>query len=211
MTRDEAVANIQTKLAFHTGLTSTIETALKNAQVQLEAGEELPYFLKSEYATIDTIADDERVVVPTDFLRELEDDEWMYYIDQSGTEDVWKPLDKVPPLEGRWRYPGEGEPKLFSLDNNYFRLYPTPDAVYRLTMQYYKKDDVLNSDIENLWLKHRPFLMIGLAGMHVTMGTRDNTAFQNFSALYQSEYTAMSNEETAREEANTTRQRGGAD
>jgi len=213
MTRDEAVAQIQQRMGFHTGLASEIQTALQQAQQQLEHGEELPWFLKSEYATINTVADEERVVVPTDFLRELEDDEWLYHYDAAALlpEDEHIPLEKVPPLEGRWRYPGSGAPKLYSLDKDYIRIFPTPDDIYTLKMQYYKQDAVLSSNIENEWLKHRPFILIGLAGMHVTSGSRDQAAYDKFSNLYAAEYMTMINVEIARQEAGATRQRGGAD
>lgn len=212
MTRDEAVAKIQEQMGFHTGLVTTIQNQLIATQNELERAPELPWFLKSEYSTIQTQDGEERVPIPTDFLRELEEEDCLYLFDSAADVGYqWTPLEKVQAGDGRYRYPGSGSPKLYSLDNKYFRVYPTPDDNYTLKMQYYKADTELSSNIENLWLAHRPYLLIGRAGMHVASAARDQTALQFFAGLYQVQLQEMTTDETARKEANTTRQRGEAD
>ena len=81
-------------------------------------------------------------------------------------EDVWTPLPKDSLEILRDTYPGEGTPKAYALDNRYYRIFPTPDASYKLKHIYYKQDTSLSTNIENQWLKYAPFLMIGVAGQN---------------------------------------------
>ena len=206
MTRDEAVARILERLGFRSGLSTTIQGALQEAQQELEAAVELPWFLKSEYSSIQTTADEERVPVPTDFLRELEDDDTLQYYDAD--EELWIALGKELPHIARqeWQgFTGVKWPRKYSLDNLYFRLYPTPDDTYTLRMQYYKSDDVLDSNIENLWLTHRPNLLIGRAGIHVAASLHDDRALRYFTGLTTEQADVMQKEEVAREQAGSSK------
>ena len=134
MTRDEAVTRIQRTLGFTTANTTEIRDALQDSQVELERSAELPWFLLSEVASISTVKDEERILLPTDFLREWEDDALWYF---NGTADLdadkWVPLTKDDIQFLRGHRPSTGPPpEAYAIDGLYFRIFPTPDAVYTL-------------------------------------------------------------------------------
>lgn len=164
MTRDDAVTRIQRILGFRTDKATEIQDSLKDTQVELEGSPFLPWFLLTEVSTASTANAEERVGLPTGFLREYEEDALYYF--NSDDEFVLLVKDDISFLRGS--YPGEGEPKAYALDDEYYRIFPTPDAVYKLKQIFYKADAVLSSNVENLWLKHAHDLMIGEAGLKQT-------------------------------------------
>lgn len=181
MFRDVARARIQQTLGFRSDKETEIIAALQDAQVMLERGATLPWFLQSEVASISTEDGEERVPIPTDFLREWEDDPLWYFIaGTSGDDDTWTELAKDDLAFLRAKYPGEGAPVAYALDVKYFRIFPTPDAVYTLKTIYYKKDAVLTTNIENQWLANFPYLVIGEAGQLLAAGLRDADALAIF-------------------------------
>ena len=181
MFRDVARARIQQTLGFRSDKETEIVAALQDAQVMLERGATLPWFLQSEVASIITVDGEERVPLPTDFLREWEDDPLWYFVAGTGGDaDTWTELAKDDLALLRSKYPGEGAPKAYALDVKYFRIFPTPDDTYTLKMIYFKKDAVLTTNIENQWLTNFPYLMIGEAGMLLAAGLRDANAVTIF-------------------------------
>ena len=168
MTRDEAVALIQKELGFRSDLTATIIDVMKLAQEILELGPTLPWFLLSEKSFILTTVENERVPVPIDFLEEYEESALVYQPDDTTAQEVIlgkRDLDTllkefsnvVDPTATR-------EPEKYALRGEYFIIFPTPDAQYRIQMTYYRKADVLTSNIENDWLKNAPYFLIGKTG-----------------------------------------------
>lgn len=186
MLRDDAVGRIQRKLSFRNDLTTEIIDALKDAQVKLEGGITLPWFLQTEVTSSNTVPGDERLKLPTDFLRATEQDA-LYYYNGAATEDedVWNELAKDDIDVLRTLYPGSGVPKAYAIDPLYFRFFPTPDAIYDLKIIYHAKDTVLDSNIENKWLKHAPFLLIGMAGQDIAESIKDNASFGAFQKMEQ--------------------------
>ena len=212
MTRDEAVLRTQTALGFRTDKATEIITALQDAQLEAERGPELPWWLVTEVASRDTVIDEERIPLPTDFLREYEGGA-LWYFDGAATkpEDVWRELIKETVDELRVTFPGEGTPCAYALDECYFRIFPTPDAIYTLKMRYYKQAVALDSNIENDWLKHEPFLLIGKAGQRIAAGLRDANAVQIFQQYELEAFQRMLRETRAREDANSNYVMGGPD
>jgi len=181
MTRDEAVTEIQNTLGFRTDKSAEIVLALQRAQTKLEKGAVLPWFLETEVASETTTKDEERVAIPTDFLREWEDDPLWYFVAGTGGDaDAWTELAKEDLAFLRDKYPGKGAPIAYALDVKYFRIFPTPDAVYTLKFIYYKTDTLLTSNVTNLWLTHFPYLMVGEAGRLFAPGLRDKDAQRQF-------------------------------
>ena len=181
MTRDEAVTEIQNTLGFRTDKSTEIVTALKNAQVKLEKGAVLPWFLLTEVASEPTVNAEERVAIPSDFIREWEEDPlWFFVAGTGGDDDAWVELAKEDLAFLRDKYPGKGAPIAYALDALYYRIFPTPDAAYTLKHIYYKNDTVLSSNVTNLWLTHFPHLMIGEAGRLFAPGLRDKDAVRQF-------------------------------
>ncbi len=186
MTRDEAVAllNARLKRGSNTSLDSTIITEMKLVQSRFEGAAELPWFLlTSDYVTLTTTADDDKVAISADFLREFEDDGlWVY--DSDDTED-WILLTKDTMNAIVAYYAGEDTalPQAYDLVHGYFRLRPIPDDAYTLRYMYYKADTVLSTNVENQWLKYAADLMIAETGWVVaTYVTRDKEAAAAFAS-----------------------------
>ncbi len=168
MTRDEAISIIQKELGFRTDLTNTIVDLMKLAQSQLELSPTLPWFLLSEKSFILTTAEVERIPIPLDFLQEYEESALVYVPDDTTEEDVIlgkRDLDTLLKKFSSVNDPAvTREPEFYALRGIYFILFPTPDDVYRIQMTYYKQGVVLDGNVENVWLKHAPYLLIGKTG-----------------------------------------------
>ncbi len=189
MTRDEAVSRIQLKLGFRSDQAVNIQNALQDKQRLVEQRPELPWWLVTEVSSISTVVAEERVQLPTDFLREYEDPAggdqlWYFNGSAADVEDVWRVLVKHDMETLRDAYPGTGSPRVYALTGDYFRIGPTPDAIYTLKMMYYKQDTVLTSNIENGWLKHFPEILIGRAGVELGEPLRDAQAIEFFRNQY---------------------------
>jgi len=212
MLRTEAVATIQQTLGFRSDKATQIVTALQQAQAQLERSPTLPWFLLTEVTSVSTVADEERVPVPCDMLREWHDDPLWYFNGTAPQDaDKWVPLAKDSLKYLREIYPGEGTPIAYSIDKLYFRIFPTPDAIYTLKQIYFKEDELLTSDIENDWLKYMPELVIGKAGRKLAIGLRDQIALQEFKVIEAEAQRVMRIENFARFEATRNRIMGGPD
>ena len=217
MTRDEAVAIIQQQLGFRTTLSSEIVTNLKLAQTQLEAGPTKPWFLVSEDSYTDTEIGEQRIPFPTDFLEETDDAVFRYVPDEPSVSDPEVDLKKDIYDTLRRNYMDvttgmieEGPPEAYAALGEYFRIFPIPDAAYRLRMIYYKQDTVLSSNVENGWLKWNPFILIGKAGNMIAGGPlRDATAMQIFSQWEAEGHITLQRQNVAREMANRDMQVGG--
>ena len=207
MTRDEAVTVIQNQLGFRTDLAANMVTALKQSQVTLEKGAVKPWFLLSERTYITTTATESRIPLPSDFIMESDDDGLTYL--PAGQKPIKLNKDIFTQLR---EYYGNatGAPESFALDGEYFRIFPIPDAAYTIEMYYYKHDTVLDTNIENKWLKHIPFYLIGEAGMLLAGGLRDEKAAQTFDRMRKEAQQQLYRENEARKYANMPMQIGGA-
>lgn len=183
MNRDAAVTRVQQTLGFRSDKATEIVAALQDAQLELEESPTLPWFLLTEVASIQTVDEEERVALPSDFLQEWEEDPLHYFSTVAGVSDAdaWTPLAKEDLEYLRDNFEGSGAPQAYALDDSYFRIFPTPDAVYTLKNIYFKKDTTLETNVENLWLQHIPFLLIGIAGQQLGSGLRDKEALAQFA------------------------------
>jgi len=179
MLRDDAITRMREMLGHNSSLqASSFIDALQDAQETLEKEPELPWFLRTEISSISTTAAEERVVIPVDFLMMPESDDDGIWVFISGDDNPWRRLrqDHVGFNRGKYSNEDDAEPKAYSLDNDYFRLFPTPDQIYTLKMIYYATDAVLTTNIENEWLGHIPWLLIAMGVQQVAWGTRDTVA-----------------------------------
>ena len=213
MTRSEAIARVHLHLGFRSNLDTEIIDALQDAQVTLEEDEFLPWFLLVEVASISTVADEERVPTPADFIRESEETALWFYDAAADEDERWNELEKADIDTLRNVYQDKtGEPEAYALDQRYFRIKPIPDAIYTLKLgSYYAQDTVLSSDVENNWLKHVPDLMIGRAGMKLASASRDQVAYQEFERMASRGMATLIKQNTAREMANRRLVMGGED
>jgi hypothetical protein len=183
-----------------------INLELVNAQEELER-EFLgspPWFLLSEMSEALTEAQEERLPVPVDFLREYEEGT-LYRFDETvnpASGDPWIELPKGFHEGLKDRYVGFGPPVAYALVGKYFTLHPTPDVIYKMRMRYYKEDDVLEEDAANQWSTYAPNVLVNLAGSHIAEALRDQAASQIFGTGYAAAYTSLKRQMVAREQAN---------
>lgn len=212
MTRSEAVAEMQRVLGFRTDLADTCVTQLILAQDRLERSAILPWFLLSEDSTITTLASEPRIVIPSDFLRECEDDAlWRYNPEAESGEEQWTKLVKDDLDYLREVYPDTGKPTHYALSGGYFWLLPTPDDIYTIRQRYFAKGASLATDIENSWLKYAPELLIGEAGLPLAASLRDADAATEFGRKRTEGNARLVIDETARAMANRRLVMGGED
>jgi len=185
MLRDTAVARVKQMLGFKKNLDAEIVQAMIEIQDDLELSSELPDFLRKQIGLV-TIANNSNVPVPTDFIREWEQNP-MIVIDADGVQHN---LFKDEPTYLRLRYPvedGPGLPKGYNIFNisdiKYFSFYPTPDAIYTIGGTWYTKDADLSTNIENKWMKELPFLLIARSGLLLAAGLRDKDALASFGQM----------------------------
>jgi len=174
MTRDEAVDIIKGRLARsgNTAMDDYVIGELKLAQTTLEEGATLPWFLLTELSSYVGTIGEERVPVPDDFLMECEEGS-LWIVQDDGTSKGLPKDDYAALLAA---YSTAGTPISYALLGEYFRVLPVPTAVETYKRIYYGAATALTTNIENVWLKHSPKLMIGIAGEAVARYVRDFNA-----------------------------------
>jgi len=210
MTRDEAITLVLNRLgnrANDTVLTAQAVLELQHVQEQMELKEELPDFLLTERATASTIADEERLPVPTNFLLELEEGA-LFITNDDGTE-IELEKDDYDVLRNKFASVAATLPTRYALRNDYFVLFPKPNKAYTVRMAYYKKDTVLSSDVTNQWLTYAPDVMINGLGEVLAGEYLHNAALRDrFAARGSGAVRRMYNRDTALKEANKKRNMG---
>lgn len=217
MTRDEGVAHIQMQLAFRTTLASSIILQLQLAQTMLEAGPTLPWFLLTEEAYTRTTAGDERIPVPDDFIEEVDEIDFKYIPDtiSDTNPEVRLVKDEYDVLRKNYFDSSTGitrvgPPEAYALLGEYFRIFPTPDDDYLVKMPYYANATSLVTNVENGWLKHVPYLLLGKAGKQIAGGPlRDTQAYQIFDGWEKEGRAILAAKKVSRELANREMQMGG--
>lgn len=215
MTRDEAVAMIKLQLGYRTTGDADIVTCLKLAQTTLEGAPVKPWFLVSEDAASTTTAGEPRLAVPEDFLEELEEAVLRYIPDTLTDGEVDLKKDDYDVLRKNFFDPATGTtetgpPEAYALVGEYFIIFPTPDDVYTIKQIYLQQDTVLDSNVENQWLKWVPKLIMGEAGKLISGGPlRDQMAFQIFSSWAAEGEALLHRQNISREQAGRNDQIGG--
>jgi hypothetical protein len=162
----DAVALVAYRLGNRTDLNARILSEMGNVQeFVLEKAPILPWFLLSEDTSVDTTISEERIAIPSDFLREFEGSTLWY---PQPTEEVpWRALKKEDYDDLRVSMgvtiSKTGSPTHYALSGAYFRLAPEPDAVYSIQMRYYQQDTnvrTLTTTQTNLWLTHQADLVV---------------------------------------------------
>jgi hypothetical protein len=211
MTRDEAVALMQLQLGFRSDQSANLILHLKLAQTMLEKSPTKPWFLIVGEDTLVTVADDQKIAVPTDFLQEAEQGVLRFIPDDADSPDDEVDLDKdsYDVLRKNFRTTASGEPQAYALFGGYFYIFPVPDDVYTLKMIRYGQDTVLSTNVENNWLKYAPKLLMGSAGKELAAALRDSNAMEIFARWESEDRILTFSQEIAREQANSDAQVGG--
>lgn len=209
MDRTAAVARIQRGLGFRTDQSDNAIACLQEAQRKLEMGRTLPWFLRVEDATINILAGNSVVALPTDFLRPIDDEPMRYTTLSAGSTRVRyierKELQQALQTFGDSNAAG---PQVYALRGNSFFFMPTPDVNYTVTYTYFKRADPLTSNIENAWLANAPEVLIGNAGLALAYDLRDQDAVKIFTTMRDDAAGALFREIIAREEAGRLRRKG---
>lgn len=205
MLGSEAVTTLKFRLSRMTAGSTDLETwiysELNLAQNRLQAAPELPWFLLTEEAYQQVTYNEERVMLPDDFLRETETDNLQ--IEDTDTGEIVD-INKTQYDDARRRY-GEdlGMPKVYVLSGNYYRLRPIPDkSTYRLWMTYFAKAETVTAGVETAWLKYMPDLLMAEAGIILAAGLRNDQAVALFTGIRKTEMNRLIVENVAREMAN---------
>jgi len=178
MTRDEARQQIQDMLGFRKDLIDPIERSLRFAQNELESEATLPWFLRKVDVSLSTSIGSDVLPRPNDYIRLWHEDPISLLVGESIVKLVSGPLTLL-----RNRFTGYESPKGYAEIGEVFQMYPVPTDVYPVTFTYYAKDVALTANVENLWLKYLPGLMIGRAGFIVASSIRDQNAQTLFGAM----------------------------
>lgn len=90
-------------------------------------------------------------------------------------------------------------PAYYVLENNTFKVYPTPSQDFDVNIQYVKKDVELSSSVTtNLWVDFAFTLLMNKAGIALAQGIQHKDALVNFSADFAVAYKEAFIESVAR-------------
>ena len=200
MLRSEAVERITDGLGFRSSLADRAVARLKEAQRFMEQGKSLPWFLIQEDQALSLLSTTNTVALPDDFIREV-DYETMRFTATGNTYPTFVKRKSFDDAIQAYGGTDSDHPLVYALRGTTLYFFPTADSDYDLTWSYYAKDDVLDTDIENAWLREAPEVLIGLAGMRLARDIRDKEAVAIFQPMYVEARQALLGEMAAREEA----------
>jgi hypothetical protein len=199
MDRTAAIADVHRGIGFRADQTDNIIAALAKAQDELETGTSLPWFIISEDETITLAAGSGTFTLPTNFIREVEDEG----LDSFANSDL-SHLDRVDYDMALAQY-GDSTysyPLVYALRKDSLQFFPVPVTELTLTWSYYARQDSLLSATTNAWLDRFPHLLIGMAGVDVASNLRDATAVAKFSKQVNDWRPLLIREMSAREMSN---------
>jgi hypothetical protein len=174
----------------------------------LESHTWLPWFLAKAAPVQDTVIGVQALIPPTDFLGEVEERAPRLY---DATIGKSKELVKTDLDLGYRKYPGSGQPQVYSFDFGAYQLLPIPDQAYPIHLTYYAKDVRISlAGAPSLWLKHASDLVLAelcqvLARMHI----KDPEAASGFAQDAQVAWKRLYDRHTAMTEINHPRALGG--
>lgn len=139
-TNAELISRALMHLGNRTSYRSTVLSCFKGWVKKQERGPLLPWFLEKETTGLVTVAAQDYIALPDDYLRHL--DEGVVLVeDSSGVEHK---VIKTPSLERLLVDDSEGRPEAYYLFGGRIYLRPIPDAVYPIRFFYYRKSVVLD-------------------------------------------------------------------
>lgn len=187
MLRSEAITIIKRGLGFRQTQDAAIIAALKQAQRDLELGRTLPDWLLVYDAPITVVGNVATAALPERFLR-FHEEYQMYYLNSDGKPvglpvrrpeeayDAYGTQEHAPPV-----YPSV----VVLRGDGMVTFVPVPTVSFTARLTYYRGAEVLDSELENAWLKRAANYLIGLAGTMVAGDLRDAGAQQKFASMAQ--------------------------
>lgn len=210
MTRTELVAQIMALLGFRTDA-RTEQQVLAQIPIQqrrLENGATKPWWLLSEYVTLNTVIGEQAIALPSDFISEHEEDGLSVWVED---ENRFRSLIKsdLDQLNENYR-DTTGIPEAYALVGDFFRVFPLPDAEYDLRMLYYVKEPALSVGAsENKFTIEQPELLMAAVGLRVAQALRDQAAQVTFRDMGTEARVEMFRQNELRSHANARYQIGG--
>lgn len=213
MTRDEAVALIKGRMGrnANSSLDAIIVSEMQFVQENiLEGGAVMPWFLESQSDALVTVADTRTVAMPSDFIRERDEGAFwrfgtagddttlveLFKSDSSDLQDIYASADNSGPTH-------------YSMLGTSVELYPKPDAVYSLRLNYYATATVLSSNVENAWLKYASDWVIAETGYIIANEhMQSDKMAAKFLSQIQAARARILQRDTAIKEANRDRFKG---
>lgn len=187
MTRDEIVSLVLVRAGQRqndTTLRDQLRTELSFIQSKLETGVRvgvndaatfLPWFLVKESALLTQAIGVSTVTLPTDFLREYDQDEapTLWYYSEDNDEDPWIGLVKGDLSALRRDFPGTAEaPGGYAMLGSMLFVLPIPTEARLIRLQYYGSEAALSDSVaENAWTTYASDILVGelsLAGARIT-------------------------------------------
>jgi len=173
-------------------LLGVVQDGVRQMLQALEMSPFHPWFLETESAGLQTVADQNYITMPTDFLLFVEDTR-VELIDEEGNGhrvERWY----LEAMRDHWGN-AEGEvSRTYDLFADRMYLAPTPDAVYDVNFQYYAKTiapEVDLAEVDNLWaLNAEDFTVTSLARRLVEFYVKDEKrarALANEAVMLRSE------------------------
>lgn len=204
MIRDNLIALVAQRIGNRTDLTSRMITELLLLQeTKLEQNSWLPWFLETEMEQAALTVGEERLALPSDFLEEIEDQAlWLY---DTAAEVKMASLSKMGYDAMLAKYPGDGRPAAYSIGNQYFHLRPVADAAYIIKTRYMAKDALLDTNIENKWLKYASDLVIAELGAVMARHVQNGNLVALYEADAEKAWSRLYAKHVAREEINGSR------
>lgn len=202
MLRDDAVSLIKQRLRRETDTTLDARIVLEMQLVQeiQEGAPHLPWFLRT-VATSSTVANQESLPTASDFLRGWDDGALWY---KKTTDTKWLPVEKDD-YEPNYNRFGDVPSTLrtYSLGEGVYVFSPIPDAIFDLRSIYYATARPLTSNIENVWLKYVPDLLIAETGIRIAkLHVRDESSVELFAAESSAAESRLRKIDVARKMAN---------
>lgn len=177
-------------------------------QITLEKGEVLPEFLIRYDQTIALIAGNRQFAMPTGFLRELDEDETLWILDDQG---AYHPMTKVGWDDAEFTRDATGDfPLKYVSRGGFGYTLPAPTVNRTLKMDCYVADDApTDTSATNLWLTHASDILVGGAGAIVNaLYVKDLEAAGFFAAMESRGRQRLLNDATAAQEAGRARRMG---
>ena len=197
------INQIVSLVAYRMGNVRGQDTAIQNEVYQainrLEVREFLPWFLLSEMNFYTTKIGEPRVPIPRGFLMEYE--EGSLFLDIPETEYTTICKKSLDQIADEWTMKS-GKPLYYALTNSYFRLYPIPDAGYKIEMIFYRKSEFLkHEDGENAWFDNASDLVVAETCWGMLTARRDKQA-EYWRGIAEQEWQRLIMRDTERREMN---------
>jgi hypothetical protein len=173
---------------------------MQDAQRDLESGKTLPPFLIQQDATLLLTAGEHTVAIPEGFIREVDDELPHYVVNERIVPQFLQRKRYQDAVVANMRAERAG-PKIYVVRRGVLDFINVADRSYTLIWSYYKKAVVLDSNVENVWLRDAAEWLIGESGWRIAQDLRDQAAAQIFDGIRTRGRAAVFGEIVAAEES----------